>query len=48
VLNYNDYIFEQKLDLIFSNINEDLKWVSDNEVEWDIIEKKIPKTNSNF
>jgi len=48
LLNYNDYIFEQKLDLIFSNINEDLKWISDNEVEWDIIEKKIPKTNSNF
>lgn len=48
MLNYNDYIFEQKLNSTFSNINEDMNWISDNEVEWDIIEEKIPKTNSKF
>ena len=48
MLNYNDYIFDQKLELMFSNINEDFKWISDNEVEWDIIQEKIPKTNLNF
>jgi len=48
LLNFNDYIFEQKLNSIFSNINENMNWLSDNEVEWDIIEEKIPKTNSKF
>ena len=48
MLNYNDYIFEQKLNSIFSNINEEMNWLSNNEVEWDVIEEKIPKTNTKF
>jgi hypothetical protein len=48
MLNYKNYIFEQKMLFLFSNINEEMTRISDNEVEWDIIEEKIPKTNSNF
>lgn len=48
MLNYNDYIFEQKLELIFSNLNENMKWVSENEVEWDLVEKQISKSNEEF
>lgn len=47
MLNYNDYIFEKKLEFVFSNLNE-MEWLSDNIVEWDIIEEKIPKTNELF
>lgn len=48
MLNYNDYIFEQKLNFIFSDVNEGMNWISDNEVEWNVIEEKIPKTNTRF
>lgn len=44
ILSYNDYIFEKKLDFIFSNINEN----DYTDTVWDNIENKISKSNSNF
>jgi hypothetical protein len=48
MLNYDNYIFEQKLNSIFSNINEEMTWLSDTEVEWEVIEEVVPKTNPKF
>jgi len=35
-LDYDEYLMNKQMDFIFSNIFENMKWLSTNEVEWDM------------
>lgn len=49
MLKYKDFIFEKKLEFFIEFINEDLKYISDNEVEWDnVYDDEIPNKYKNY
>jgi len=47
MLNYQDYIFELRLEKAFSNLSE-MKYTSDNTVVWDHVKELIPENEKDF
>jgi hypothetical protein len=48
MIKYSDYILNEQIEYIFSDILENMKWISDNEVEWIINNNNLPKKYINL